>query len=655
MREPTIRRRPLLRAAGAGVVGVTTIPAVLADSDREPLADGDPSLVSASVRHVGGTEPDMSRITADVDVRQTAIGVVLIDEDATDTRARNLTAAGADDSTIFEVELVVESLDPRYLTGHCRGLRWERAFHDDETATLTIHARPTTYQRRFDSLSIEEWVEQGQGPADMAIDRNVSFSISELPGQTAEIRAWLDGSVVGSNAQYTAAPVLDPHENIRSVVDVTLAAPSETVDGDEHEVFCYVVAGPALLEAWNLADPGELVAWNHAGETDFTVQWDDDALVVDVDVGYPGTPTTVTLGPATPRLDPIFVSSTLRHVDGTEPDMDNVWVHPKDHGDTLMIHVDAFDWARREEAAEPVPLSAMQTGDLAPVGVDESTTFEIDLTLDRSNPRLLVGRCRGLRWERHERDDGTVDVTVTAQPAENQLISEDYLLEDWPTGEDDRADRKIDASVSFSIAHLEEFPDEHADRVNGTVIGSNAQHIGTPSLRTDDEGRERLTITTAAPHYTVDGDVYDGFYYAVLSPSLLDAWDVDGPDELATWYDGDEADFEASWLGEAILIEVDVQFSVATIEVGHADAPERDDPPDDDPSDNGDGADSDGDDAPADTADDPSDHDDDGDTPPEEEGPNDEELPGFGMLGAIGGLAGAASILWHRFRANEEP
>lgn len=313
-------------------------------------------------------------------------------------------------------------------------------------------------------------------------------------------------------------------------------------------------------------------------------------------------------------VDPTVVSSSIRHVGGTEPVMDDVWLAPEFQGPHLMVHVDALDRQRQEETEEELPRRELRVGDLELVGADHTTTFEIEIVVESYTPRLLVGRSRGLRWEREFRDDGTVALTVEARPAEKQINTADTSLDDWPEGEDDQATRAVRQNVSFAVYAHDDHPDEFVERIDGTVVGSNAQVIGAPALRTDGHGRDRLEITVAAPHYTVSGDVHDGFYEAVLAPPLLDAWDVSGPGQLVAWYDGDEAEFSAEWVGDAILIDVDVHYSVGTVAVG-----------------------------PGEPSDDPADSDDDSD------GLIDEVTPGFGVLPGAAGLGATGWLLKRRF------
>lgn len=368
---------------------------------------------------------------------------------------------------------------------------------------------------------------------------------------------------------------------------------------------------------------------------------------------------------ATDHEEPEVVSKSISCVSGTEPDMDDIGLFPEFRdGPYLMVHVDGIDWSLQDEhPEEDLPMIELRDGDLIDYGVDHSTTFEIEITIAGFYLRILTGRCRELRWDREFHDDGTVTMTFTVQPAERQINSDVQSLEEWPEGEDDQATREVNENVSFSVHAFEDHPEDFKTRMDGIVAASNAQISGTPSLITDD-GEEWLHITLAAPHYTVDGEENDGFYYAILPPPLLDSWDVSEPEELTVLYEGDAGTFYADELDDSILISLpDVTYSVVTIDIkpdteGDSDTGVVGTPPpdttngDDDqtptPPPGGDNG-SDGTPTPGsgngggDPAATPSPADDTDGTP----------IPGFGPLAALGGIGGAAYLL-RRHRSDED-
>lgn len=298
-------------------------------------------------------------------------------------------------------------------------------------------------------------------------------------------------------------------------------------------------------------------------------------------IGALATAGVLSIGPssvtASDHAEPEVVSSSIKHIDGTEPDMDDIGLFPEFRdGPYLMVPVDGIDWSLQDEhPEEDLPMIELRDGDLIDYGVDHTTTFEVEITIDGFYPRILVGRCRGLTWDREFHNDGSAILTFTVQPADRQMNSDAYSLEDWPEGEDDRADRRIEANISFSVHAFEDHPEDFKTRMDGVVAASDAQILGTPALRTEGED-EWLHITVAAPHYTVDGEVNEGFYYAILPPPILDSWGVSEPEELTVLYEGDPSDFHAEQLGDSILIELDVTYSVVDIDIGPGEADDED-------------------------------------------------------------------------------
>lgn len=267
-------------------------------------------------------------------------------------------------------------------------------------------------------------------------------------------------------------------------------------------------------------------------------------------------------GPATATQDsPTVVSSSVEHVGGTEPRMENVTLDVEFQNRYILVaslKADSADYAH----------------ELAATGADHSTTFEITLVLDGYRPRNLRGTANGLQWDRQFHEDGTVTVTIRARPMAQQTMTGSPTFDDWPEGEADRADVAFEQKVVLRIRSFEGHSDRVASTIDGTVVGTDALSVGTPALRRDLQGRPRLVVRVGGPHYTVSGDVNAGRYYAVLAPPLLDAWNVERPEQLAAWYDGNATDFTAERLDDgSIRIEMETHYSVGQVAVGPAGVP----------------------------------------------------------------------------------
>ncbi len=267
---------------------------------------------------------------------------------------------------------------------------------------------------------------------------------------------------------------------------------------------------------------------------------------------------------------PEVVDYSVEHVDGTEPDMDEIYVEI-DQQDPYVFNIDlkTHEEVETDLRTEEYPLTT--SFELASVGADASTTFEVEVVFDDFMPRFLIGAGDNMDWERDYHDDGQVTATFTAQPIEHQRMLGSHEIHDWPAGDDDRADWAIDRHVGVLISNAERQDGRFfKERVNGTVIGSDGMSIGTPDLRRDVAGNEQLVVPVAGPHYTVDGTRNDdGLYYTILPESTVEMWNVTEPDDLEAWYDGESADFTAEWLDDdRIIIEMTPSYSAIEVAVG---------------------------------------------------------------------------------------
>lgn len=220
--------------------------------------------------------------------------------------------------------------------------------------------------------------------------------------------------------------------------------------------------------------------------------------------------------------------------------------------------------------------------DLADAGFDGTTEFEIQLTVEGFAPRLLLGAGDVVSWERSDAAPNVTDVTLRVRPIEVQAIFKctdggqtctTPDLADWPEGEDDRATEADDATVSLAMSDLAGYPADQRAALEGAVVATDAQLFGDPVYRPGTEpGAGNLSLLVGGPHLTVDGDVNDGFYDALLPAALVDAWGVDDPEtELAAAYQGNPAAFTVAETDDGdVRISVDVHYSAGTVVVGTA-------------------------------------------------------------------------------------
>lgn len=268
---------------------------------------------------------------------------------------------------------------------------------------------------------------------------------------------------------------------------------------------------------------------------------------------------------------PEIVDYSVEHVDGTEPDMDAIYVDIEQQDPYVQRVMLRTEHTTEIDIESEGPDDYMETGrDLVAAGADSSTTFEIEVVFDEYVPRFIVGSADQMDWERDYRDDGTVKATVEATPLETPMMLGTQELHDWPEGEDDRADYTLEGRVSFIVSNAERQTGRFfKDRINGTVVGSDGT-TGTPDLRRDDMDNEQLVVPVAGPHYDFDGSRYgDGVYYAILPENTLELWNVTEPDDLEAWYQGNETSFTATELDDGRMkIEMNPSYSMVELAIG---------------------------------------------------------------------------------------
>lgn len=262
------------------------------------------------------------------------------------------------------------------------------------------------------------------------------------------------------------------------------------------------------------------------------------------------------------------VDASVEHVGGTEPDE--------------MPEVDAVDAAEGQINVDLVDTEQdTWRQEIADLGVDETTEFEITVEFADFTPRAAVAVGEDVEWER---DDSTM--TITTRPLETQWIEDSPTFDDWPEGDDDRADVAFDAMVSVLVLELD-FPEDDFDPTDhpmeGMTIATDAQAFSAPQYEPGEEGEpDELNIWIAGPHLTVDGEENEGIYQALLPDGLLEEWGVEDADEIDAAYKGESTDFSATERDDGILIELDVSYSAGEVSISPDVTPEIKDYVDDD-------------------------------------------------------------------------
>lgn len=325
---------------------------------------------------------------------------------------------------------------------------------------------------------------------------------------------------------------------------------------------------------------------------------------------------------------------SVEHVGGTAPsEMPEIEAFDSADG---QISIDLMDYSQEEWPQE-----------LAGLGVDSTTEFEIEIEFDDFEPRAVVASAQDVDMS----IDGST-MTIRANPLDSQWVDDEPMLDDWPEGDDDTADFGFDAMVNLLVLNLDFDEDgfDPADHpMEGLTIATDAQAFSMPQyIEGDEDEPDSLEIMIGGPHETVDGAENEGIYQALLPNGLLEHWGVDDPDDLTAAYKGEETDFSASETDDGIFIEIDVSYSVGTVGISPDEPASADATPTPTPA-NGD---EDPTATPPEGADDPTPtptpaEGDEDSTPTPEDG---DAIPGPGMLGTVLVLLGFGVLLRRRSR-----
>ena len=259
---------------------------------------------------------------------------------------------------------------------------------------------------------------------------------------------------------------------------------------------------------------------------------------------------------------PYVVTGEVTHVGGTAPDMSQVVLSGE--------HTGLYQVQLRNGTADGSDLN--RTYDLDGIGVDESTEFRIDVTLNGSVPRLLLGNGKNVSWTRSRNADGTWNVTIYARGSHVESIF-GRSTSPWPTGENDTADTFHNVSVSLAIDSLDAFDQSKRDAMNGTVFATDAQQFSSPRYTPPGPGQSpELSLYVAGPHYGVNGSTNRGYFDAFVPDAMLAEWNVSEPSELAGSYQGSQSAITAWSVPGGMRVELDVHYSDGDVSIVKSDS-----------------------------------------------------------------------------------
>lgn len=252
---------------------------------------------SASIDHVNGTEPDELPEIKPV-YRGDSVSVQFLTNDG----RRDLSAIGADDSTVLRANFTVQNYTPRIMASTGQDLNWTTTSVGDNRTEVSVTASPSqlNFKTEFQGerpTTPSEWDSAVQNDtADFGYDAAVLMRIGNAKGEFFDADPDdLEGMTISTDAQMFDMPRYYPGDSRDDPsLEIGLAAPHETVDGNLNEGYYEAFLPNSLLDAWNVSDPeSELSADYSASDTNLTVTETDDGAYVSLSLHYSSGTVTV--------------------------------------------------------------------------------------------------------------------------------------------------------------------------------------------------------------------------------------------------------------------------------------------------------------------------------------------------------------------------
>lgn len=221
----------------------------------EVVVDG-----SASISHVSGTQPSSMPV---VDAEYQS-GSIYLKVTQNGRYVRDLSALGADSTTRFNISFLVKNYEPRVVVGSGRDIDLnitDTAQQGQKRVSLQVKPSQLDYKYDFQGgypSSPEEWENKVQNnTADYGWDTAVHLRVGNAKSAfTSADASTLSGMTVSTDAQLFTMPRYIPNTSDTTPhLEVSLAAPHKTVDGNVNDGYYVAFLPDALLSEWNVTDP----------------------------------------------------------------------------------------------------------------------------------------------------------------------------------------------------------------------------------------------------------------------------------------------------------------------------------------------------------------------------------------------------------------
>lgn len=247
---------------------------------------------SATISYVSGTEPDSLPV---VDAAYRG-GSIYLKVTQNGHYVRNLSALGADSTTKFNISFRTKNYEPRIVVGNGRDV----ALNVSDAAQkgqqrVSIEVKPSQLDYKYDfegqrPSSPEEWSDAVQNnSADFGWETAIQLRVGNAKTVIDSVNSsTLSGMTVSTDAQMYSMPRYVPNTSDTSPhLEVSLAAPHETINGNVNEGYYIAFLPDDLLSAWNVTNPTQQLSASYQDQDiNMTVTETTDGAIVNISLHY---------------------------------------------------------------------------------------------------------------------------------------------------------------------------------------------------------------------------------------------------------------------------------------------------------------------------------------------------------------------------------
>jgi len=254
-------------------------------------------------------------------------------------------------------------------------------------------------------------------------------------------------------------------------------------------------------------------------------------------------------------------SASVSYVSGTQP--------------TSMPVVDA------EYQGGSIYLKVTQNGeyvrDLAGLGADSTTKFNVSFLVKNYEPRLALGTGRGIDLNVADTNqEGTKRVSITASPSQ---LDFKYNFEgerprspaEWENKvKNNSADFGWETALHLRVGNAKTaFSSVDASTLSGMTVATDAQMFSMPRyVPNTSTTQPHLEVSLAAPHKTVAGNVNTGYYVAHLPDALLSEWNVTNPkQQLSASFQNQNLNMTVEETADGATVNISLHYSSGTLQI----------------------------------------------------------------------------------------